>query len=80
MSNVTEKPATFNLSDVEGNEQQLTLIEGQPLEDYFADAPNLIPPIEGHAAYVDDLLVKDLKVPVAEGTENIRIAFAPANG
>jgi len=79
MSNLNIKKAeTFCLTDIEGNEKTLLLIDGQPLEAYFASEPSLVAPVEGNAAFIDGLLEQDFTKPVAG--ESVLIAFAPSNG
>lgn len=74
----TDRPATVTIIDAEGVEESLLLIDGQPLEQYFAKSGVLTPPAEGQVAIVDGLPF-DLASPLSTDTE-VLIGILPSNG
>lgn len=73
-----DHPQTVNLTDICGTEQELLFIEGQPLEEYFAQAEGLIAPVNGEVALIDGLPAK-LDQPLEPGT-SVSVGVLARNG
>jgi len=69
---------SITISDINGTEEALLHIDGQPLEQYFAASESLTVPGKNDVAIVDGIPV-DLSRPVEAGS-SIMVGRQPSNG
>lgn len=78
ISGATTAQPTISITDAEGVESDLLLIEGQSLEQYFASSSTLKAPTDGEFALMDGIPVA-LSETVPEGA-TIVVGKLPKNG